>query len=847
MNALAAKLLRHRAGPSVATLLALAVGVLILVAMGTIVESGLTFRPQPQLYRAADLVVAHREVTHTAKEFGGDTTTTSIALPDGGTVDAGLAARLRQVPGVALAAGDDRVIVDSPSAVGHGLSTYALGGRAISAGVPPRADDEIVADTRLGLAPGSRAELSVAGETRSYRVSGVSDTGAAQVFFTDAQAARLSAHPGRFDAIGVRLAPGADKAEITDEVRRIASAAGARTYDGDQRGQAEQSAGLAARSFLVEAGSAFGGYVIMLIVFVVAGTIGLSVRHRRRDLALLRAIAATPGQLRRMLMAETALLGVVASAVGVPGGLVAAHWVHRQLIDRGFIPAGFPLAAGWLASLASVATALLVAVVAALIAGRRVTRIKPVEALGEVAVEPSSSGKVRLTFGLLTLLGAGTAGGFTTVLGSATAALAAAAGMLYLFVIAVALLAPWINAYAARLLAPALSRLWQSSGYLAGKNLRANAQGMATVLTALVLSVGLGGSVWFLQNNLERQTTTQARTGTLADRVILGAGGDAAAQIRKLDGVAAATGVRHTSVVVTAFDGIEAATAQAVDPTGIDSTMDLGTTHGNLADLSHPGTVAVSEMQASTSGWHVGSKAHLWLGDGTPADLTVVAIYRRGLGFADVTLSKQTTAGHLPRNADDEILVRTGTPSTSQPRPPATTGPASAGGSASGVDAALAAWSAAHPGTAVVDSAARTQMIGTDLAIGAWLNKMLIGVMVGYAALAAATTMVMAALARRRELALLQLVGVTRRQIRRMVNAEQAGLLGVAVLIGAAIAALTLGSIMRALTGSPVPYVPATGALSVLGGATLLALVTTIWPVRRLLRTPPTDNIGIRE
>jgi putative ABC transport system permease protein len=278
---------------------------------------------------------------------------------------------------------------------------------------------------------------------------------------------------------------------------------------------------------------------------------------------------------------------------------------------------------------------------------------------------------------------------------------------------------------------------------------------------------------------------------------------------------------------VTSFGGIEAATAQAVDPAGIASTMDLGTTSGNLAGLSRPGTVAVSEMQASSSGWHLGDKAHLWLGDGTPADLTVVAVYRRGLGFADVTLAKPTVTGHLAQDADDEILVRT------------TSAPASG--------AALAAWSAAHPGTTVTGSAALTRQISTDLAIGAWLNKMLIGVMVGYAALAAATTMVMAALARRRELALFQLVGVTRRQIRRMVNAEQAGLLGVAVLIGASIATLTLGFIMKALTGSAIPYIPAAGAVTVLGGATLLALATTIWPVRRLLRTPPTDNIGIRE
>jgi putative ABC transport system permease protein len=839
--ALATKLLRHRAGPSVATLLALTVGVLILVAMGTLVESGLRYKPQPQLFRNADVVVAQRDITYTSKEFGGDTTTTSVTLPDGGTVDAGLVGRIRQVPGVAAVAGDDRIILDSPSAVGHGLSAYAFAGRAISAGVPPKADDEVLADSRLGLAPGRRIDLTVAGVGRSYVVSGVADTGTAQVFFTDAQAARLSARPGRFDAIGVLAAPGAD---ITAGVEQIASAAGVKAYAGEERGAAEQSAGLVAKSFLIGAGASFGGYVVMLIVFVVAGTIGLSVRHRRRDLALLRAVAATPGQLRRMLMAETALLGLVAAIVGVPTGLIAARWVHSQMIDRGFIPAGFPLAAGGLASLSAVVIALLVAVLAALIAGRRITRIRPIEALGEVAVEPKQSGRVRLGFGLVTMLGAGTAGGFTAALGGATAALAAAVGMLYLFVIAVALLAPWINAFAARLLAPALARLWQSSGYLAGKNLRANAQGMATVLTALVLSVGFGGSVWFLQNNLERQTTTQAAAGTLADRVVLGSGGDAAAQIRSLNGVTAATGIRHTSVVVTALDGIETATAQAVDPAGLTSTTDLGVTSGNLADLGSPGTVAVSAMQASSSSWHVGSRAHVWLGDGTPADLTVVAIYKRGLGFADVTLSKQTVANHLPRDADDEVLVRTATPGAGS-----ASGAGSVTGSVtdSGADAALRAWIAAHPGTTVVDAAARTRQLSNDLAIGAWLNKLLIGVMVGYAALAAATTMVMAALARRRELALLQLVGVTRRQIRRMVHAEQAGLLGVAVLLGASIAALTLGAIMRALTGSPIPYVPPLGAVTVLGGVTLLALVTTIWPVRRLLHTPPTDNIGIKE
>ncbi|MBQ1016153.1 ABC transporter permease, partial [Micromonospora sp. M51] len=119
MTGLAARLLRHRAGPAAATLLALVAGVLILVAMGTLVESGLRFRAEPRLWAAADVVVANRTVSHTFKEFG-DTTTSTVALPEGGTVDAAVVDRIRQVPGVAAVTGDDAVVIGTPAALGHG-------------------------------------------------------------------------------------------------------------------------------------------------------------------------------------------------------------------------------------------------------------------------------------------------------------------------------------------------------------------------------------------------------------------------------------------------------------------------------------------------------------------------------------------------------------------------------------------------------------------------------------------------------------------------------------------------------------------------------------------------------
>ncbi|GAB3836346.1 FtsX-like permease family protein [Dactylosporangium cerinum] len=818
MIGLALRMLRHRPGSAVATLVALAAGVMILMAMGTLVESGLRYRPEPVRYAAADVVVAHREMTVSAKDLDGEVVRSKVRLPEGGTVPADLVGRLRGLPGVATVAADDPVPVvlssGAGTVTGHGWGSAVLTPYQIRNGNPPAGDDQVAVDRRLGLTPGQEIEVLVGATARTYRVSGVLDGPAAAVFFTDAHAATLSAHPGRVAAIGIVAAPGTDKAALVAAVRGLTADAG--VYTGADRGLAEESAELAAQELLIQAGGGFGGYVVLLVGFVVAVTVGRSMRHRRRDLALLRAVAATPGQVRRMIMAEAAIVGLVAVAIGVPAGLLATRWVHDEMVGRGFVPAGFPISHGLVAIAAAAGATALVAVLSALLAARRVTAIRPVEALGEVAVEPPRSGRVRLFSGLAALAGAGSSSAVT--LGAAgPAALAGAIGMLYLFVLAVGLLAPWINRAAAGVLAPVLRTVWGPSGYLATANLRANARGMAAVLTALVLSIGLGGSVWFLQDNLERQTLSQRRDGLLAQHALVASAGlpsGAADEARGTPGVVAATAVRRTSVVVRFLDGAETVAAQAVDPTGMESTMDLRVRAGRLADLAG-GTVAASSIRASMHGWDVGDRVTFWLGDGTPVSLTLVAIYERGLGFGDITLARETVAGHTARDLDDEVLIRT-------------SGPAD-----------LRALAARHPGSTVAATGDLTRRLAADLAVSAWLNKLLVGVMVGYAALAAANTMVIAALARRRELAVLRLVGVTRGQARRMVHAEQAGLLGVAVLLGASIALATLTTVVRSVTGEPVPYVPPLGWTAVIGGTALLALLTTVLPIGRLLRMPP--------
>ena len=128
---------------------------------------------------------------------------------------------------------------------------------------------------------------------------------------------------------------------------------------------------------------------------MIASAFGLSVAQRRRDLALLRIVGATPRQVARMVRAEAALVGVAGSAVGCLLGVIWAPLLARWIASQGLSPAWFSvqLTAGSvpalvIAFLAGVA----VAVASVLVAALRAGRIGPTEALREAAVEPTRVG-----------------------------------------------------------------------------------------------------------------------------------------------------------------------------------------------------------------------------------------------------------------------------------------------------------------------------------------------------------------------------------------------------------------------------------------------------------------------
>ena len=857
MLGIAIRMMRERPGRVAATFVALWCGAVIVTVGGVLVESGLRHTVPPQRYAAADAVVARQEIRF--RQNPDDAYEESEFLAERGRLDRSLADDLAAVNGVASVVADVSIpvepvdgarhstIVTAAPVLGHGWSSAALAPYALERGVPPADDGEVVLDLptarATGTPVGGTVTLRLTEDLRQYRVSGIVGCGCPAprqqaLFFTDAQAASLTdaqavrgaGHPGTAHAFGLRLVPGADSASVLRGLEKVADGAGARVYTGSDRGLAEQFDEAGTRENVIALGGTFGGYAALTAVFAVCGTIGLSVQQRRRDLALLRAVAATPRQVRRLVVGEAVAVSLLACALGIPAGWAVTGWFRDRLVDRGIVQESFGVRLGVLPALATTGTLVLVAATAGWFASRGSARIRPTEALEQSSVEPGRIGRARALTGLVAL-----AGGLGLSLVARTvggeAAIGAALGMLFTLLLAVSLLAPWVNRALAAVLRVPFETLGAAPGHLAAANLRANARRTASVLTSLVLAVGFGGSLWFVQSSLERETRAQHREGTLADRAVLADGGlppGLALRARQVPGVVAATGVSTSTAVVQRSDGLETWPIQAVDPEGVTGTLDLGVRRGSLDGLRGP-TVAVSRVAADHLGWEPGERVGLILGDGTAVDLTVVCVYDRGLGFADLTVPRQVMAGHTTSGRDGAVLVRT--------RP---------GAGARAVDG-LTSLLREYPGSTLVDADVLDGRLAQEVAVNAWINRMIVGVLVAYTAITAVNTLLTWTLSRRRELSVLRLSGVTRGQVLRMLRWEQAGMLGGALLLGGTIAGFTLVSVVAGVTGANVAYVPPSGWVAVLGGTVLLALSSTLLPARAVLRSQPVEGIGLRE
>jgi putative ABC transport system permease protein len=810
---------RGRLGTFTGALVALIASSALVMAGAMPLEAALRTHPPVERYAAAAAVVTGQQTV------GADH---DVPLGERARVSSALSARLAAVPGVRAAIAD----VSAPARLGaratvaHGWSSAALTPYVLTAGRPPIGPDEAVTGYRAAL--GTRLRLASSEAARTVTVVGVARAGGpvsvrqrTAIFLTDTEAARLAGHPGRVDAIGVLAGPGFDAA-------RLRAARGAVVLTGDARGRAEYPDLQQARTTLIAVTASFGGLALFIAIFVVASTMALSIQQREREIALLRAVAATPGQIRRMIAWEATIVGLVGSVAGLWPGAVLGRALADGLVRHGIAPPTLTVSAGWLPIAAAVGGGVMAALLAVLAAGRRAARVPPTLALADAAVEPRLLGPGRVIGGLLALAGAAPLFAVSTTTGSPETAAATSELTALFLVAAVGFLGPIVARGAAGVLGPPLAGLSPVGGFLASANLRTATRRFSSASTPLVLTVAMSCTLLFSATTTDHAVTQERHAGLAGELAITGAGGVPPAMLadaRATPGVRSAVALTPTTLgpsLGVSDDTVSAAILSG----GQGGGLDAGVTAGSLAAL-HGDTIALGRDRAKAAHAQIGDRVAVMLGDGTRTRATVVAIYTRALAFGDALLAPELTAGHQTSPLLGTILVKTGDPAAVARR--------------------LQALAPRYPGLRVSDRASLATASDADRETNRWLGPLFVAIIFAFTSIAVVNTLTMIALQRGRELGLLRLVGGTPGQVRSMARWEAALIIAIGLGLGLAIAATALLPLSHALTGSIRPYVPPGQLAAILGVSALLALLALALPTRRALRSRPVEAVGVGE
>jgi putative ABC transport system permease protein len=826
---------RHRKAGFAGVFVAVLAASILVTALGVLVESGLRGGVAPQRYAGADVVVAANQAIPVPEDV-------DLPLAERVRLPAGVVDEVRAVPGVESAVGDLTVpasLEDVP-VLAHDWAAATVTPYTLVDGTEPRAADEVVLDIdlarRTGAGPGDDATLAVGGVPAVYTVTGVASAAgmtfsSPHAFVSTEQMSRLAGRE-EIDTVVVTAAVGVDPGRLARSIEAAVSRADVRGLTGDDRGNAEFLDVARARTDLVVLASSLAGTALLIAMFVVASTLGLSIHQRRREFALLRAVAATPRQIQRLIAAEIRLVAGTAALAGVLPGLAVAHLLRAAFAGSGLLPADYSLAVSPAPAVVAVLLSLGCARAAALVAAHRHARLSPLEALGEAAVEPGDLPRGRVAAGwALAVLGVASSLLPTVLPGMA--AVAGAAGSAMFLVIAVALLGPRLFGSILARAARPLARRSRISGHLAAANAQANSRRLAAAVTPLVLAIVFVSVQVFSQTTIGAAAGRQSGDGVVADRVITAPAGGidpaVAEAVGSVDGVGTVAPVARSQVYVRYSEfgepTVEAFAAQGVTVEGLQDALDLEPRLGDLGRLNGD-TVAVSEFAAETFGVEPGDRLPVVLGDGTEVDPAVVAVYGRGLGFGDITLPYEVLVGHTTSGRAASLLVTVENDTAAEDV-------------AGVVDEFSGLTLTDRAGVAAAGQEQRRVDLLTTLVA--------LAIVLVYIAVAVVNTLVMATADRSREFALLRLVGAGSGHVRRMMRAESAVVVGVAAMAGTLVAIPPLVGFSLGRTGAPIPAIPVTGYLAILGGTAVLGAAAIAVPTRIALRRRPIDAIGLRE
>ncbi len=710
----------------------------------------------------------------------------------------------------------------------------------VSAGRLPRAPREIALDVdtaqKAGYSLGDRVTLATTGTppTIRARVVGLVSFGGgglngATLTVFDRQFMRRHFFGGAdaWSAVALRAADGVSQQQLAAAARRVLPP-GIEARTGDSVVQANKADLDKVLGFLNTFLLVFAGISLVVATFLIVNTFSILVAQRSRELAMLRALGASRRQVNRSVLAEAAVVGLVGSTVGLGAGYLLALGLRALFGAFGLDLSSADLVMQPRTVLASYAVGLAVTIAAAYLPARRAASVPPVAALRDDVALPESSLRRRLVGGTA-LVVAGVAamvGGFSR---GGNPGLSLLGGGMLAILVGVASLSPWLGRPVTALFQVGYRRAFGTVGVLAAQNSLRNPRRTAATASALMVGLTLVALMSVLGRSAQA-STDKAVQGTLTSQLVVsnvvGApfSPDVARQVRRVHGVRQVVQLRTTFASVhghRAYIG-------AVDPRQLGIAVSVPVRAGSLAALG-PGTIAVGTRAAARSGYRVGDTVPLRLQAGVQK-LRVVALFDSSPvlpGNYLVTPRTLVRGGLVPM--DSMLFVRT----------------ESAAGSAA-VQARVQAVLADLPTVTVKSpgqfAAEQKAQINTFL----YFIYALLGLAVVIALLGIVNTLALSVIERTREVGLLRAVGLSRRQLGRMVRLEAVvvavlgAVLGVVMGLGFGIA-LQRATADRGVDVLAIPWPMLTGFVVL---AALAGVLAAVLPARRAARLDVLRAIG---
>ncbi|MCS0600221.1 ABC transporter permease [Streptomyces sp. LP11] len=826
-----------------------AVAVLLSVAFvcGTLVFTDTMNTTFDKLFQAtsSDVTVSAKGSSDT-----GETTSRTGRPP---TVPASVVGRVRGAEGVRSAegtvfstsvtvvdAGKDKLSPSSgaPTIVGSWNHNDARTMK-ITSGTAPKGPGQVMVDADTAdkhhLRLGDEIGVITALGTHHARVSGiaafrVTNPGTAIFYLDTATAQRtLVGRSGVYTNVNVTAARGVSDARLKKNVT-AALGHGYKVQTAKEVADANQKSVESFLDVMKYAMLGFAGIAFLVGIFLIINTFSMLVAQRTREIGLMRAIGSSRRQVNRSVLIEALLLGVLGSVLGVGAGIGIAVGLMKLMGQIGMHLSTSDLTVAWTTPALGLLLGVVVTVLAAYLPARRAGRISPMAALRDAGTPADAkAGIVRAVIGLL-LTGAG---GWSLYVATEADKATTGSGWLGLGVvltlIGFVVIGPLLAGLLVRVLAAVILRVFGPVGRMAERNALRNPRRTGATGAALMIGLALVACLSVVGSSMVASATDQLDKTVGTDFIIQGdqeykmIDQQMVRKIKDTPGLARVTEYKLLDASLTTPDGhvSTSETINAADPTYARDVR-TKTVAGNLADAYRPGSMSVFEGFADRHGIKLGSTVAVDFKDGGTARLTVRAITsdeavvdKGAMYVAISTAAKSVPAGHMPL---DQLVFAT-----------------AEDGRQAAAYKALKSTLSADPALTVRDQTDYKKALKDQ--IGQLLNMIygLLALAIIVAVLGVVNTLALSVVERTREIGLMRAIGLSRRQLRRMIRLES-----VVIAVFGALLGLGLGmgwgataQKLLALEGLNVLDIPWPTIIAVFIGSAFVGLFAALVPAFR--------------